>query len=257
MRPVKLIVAGSILAGVAVAIVAGVFLISGDGALARAADRLEHENAGMDIRIETIENGERTVMRGSMVRDATGRRGFMEVQSTFEGQGTIEQNILAVGEDVWIEMPEITHLLPEGKRWVHMVEQTAMVETLTLPDFIDFLRESDTVENLGESTAGGRKLTHYRGKLSAKDLADRIGGETDANFERLLGRQDLLAPVDAWIGDDGSIEKVTMSAEAGGSKVTSHVENVAFGVPADFRPPPEREVVSEEEFNRAMEADEA
>jgi hypothetical protein len=113
----------------------------------------------------------------------------------------------------------------------------------TRPDEVldELVEASEKVEQVDREEIRGVTTTHYRAHIDEKKVAES---------------KDLYPPegliIDAWIDEDGLMRRLRLPF--GGPKDPVQVIDLYdFGVEVSIEPPPEDQVVSEDEFERLME----
>jgi hypothetical protein len=244
-----LIALGSLVA-VAAIVLAGVLLLApGESSLARAAGTMQDQSARLQLNMKMSEGGEEATIEGPMVINAAGDRGHMDVDFAMQGE-MITMTGLIVGKDMWFTSPQLAPLLPEGKRWVHMVENSPMPETLSMSEFEGFLRGADEIDEKGETTIRGQKVTHYEGKVDLRELAEQSDGKMADQLVEMLEGQEVMIPLEAWIGDDGRPVRIHIICEGRDGSADMTVDVLEWGVPVDVEPPPESQTIEESEFDQ-------
>jgi hypothetical protein len=242
-----LLIGGGLIAAVAVIVVVALLSIGGGNSLAEAAENLKGENVRMQVTLGFVEEGEDVSMTGIEVQTADNSRSRYDAKTTVEGlDEPLDQTVLAIGDDVYVRTPAFDEFMPEGKRWVHMVDRTASLTTMSMADHAAFLADADNVEDKGETTIRGRRVTHYQGDVNIRDLAQETGGSLERYWEDNAGDRDLFIPIEAWIGDGGRPERIAVNLP--NNSIT--VDILEFGVPVEVEAPPENQLISEAEFNR-------
>jgi hypothetical protein len=240
-------IAGALVTAALVVLAVVLLATPGGSSLAEAAGRLEAQNVRMHVEYRWVEDGEPTEMTGTALIAATNTRLRMDVKTTFpEADAPMDQTILAIGEDVWIHMPQFDEFLPEGKPWIHMVEQTAGLNSMTASDYARFVAGADDVEEKGTTTIRGRRVTHYAGSVNVREMAEETGGKTEQFYEDKAGNADVFIPIEVWIGDDGRPARIAIDAKT----TTVRADMLEYDVPVDVKPPPASATITEEEFNR-------
>jgi hypothetical protein len=121
--------------------------------------------------------GEPMEMVGEGIGTADGSRGRFDLTYRADG-GQFRMEGILVGDEVWFRSRDFRRFMPNGKRWVHMVDDTMPVRTLTPSQFAKLLAESDGVREVSDAAQlDGRSVTHYAGKLEVGRVVDEVGGE--------------------------------------------------------------------------------
>ncbi len=147
--------------------------------------------------------------------------------------------------------------LPAGKEWVRLdLAQFAKQRGLNLGSLVDsnpnpngalaYLRGSTgQVQDLGKEQVKGAETTHYRTTIDLEQAAKRAKGATRQSLRRVIDVAGIKKlPVDAWVGEDGYVHKVSYRQYSGknqSAKIT--MELYDFGSPVTITPPPAATVI--------------
>jgi hypothetical protein len=138
--------------------------------------------------------------------------------------------------------------LPEGKRWVHLELGSSTPNAMTPSDFAEFLKNAGDVEDKGQGTINGKRVTHYAGTVSTNELAQDTGGETAKRMKALLAGQDIDLPIEAWIDEDNRPVRMAVNLEAKDGTVKITTDILEYGVPVDVQAPPAAEVAERKDL---------
>jgi hypothetical protein len=172
---------------------------------------------------------------GTFSADSTrGRmKGSMEIETqAMEFEGIAVDGVLYMRSD--------TFQLPRGKQWVKTEDPPT--STLSPSEFVRFLRESGSVENVGTEQIRGQETTHFRGPLDLERLAgEESGGELLERLRANPAADDIEMLVDVWVAPDGLPARLTldisMPGQASGSMQVS-ADILEYDVEVDAEPPP-------------------
>lgn len=193
-----------------------------------------------------VTEGERVQVSGEIVSNADSSKALGTMSFKQGDKPAAEMKTLTVDGKQYLQAPEITGELPEGKTWVQTPDANA--GTLTPKQFMDLLRDSGEIEDKGEEDVGGRKTVHLGGPLDLTKLAEYTDNEAlkrQASGENL---DKLDATIDVWIDEEADqIAKMELAMEAEGKKVlSSGAEMLEYGVSLDeIKAPPASEVVTQ------------
>lgn len=249
-----LIVSGAIVA-VAAVFVAVVFVTGRESSLARAAENLDGQNVRMHVTLGYVQDGEEFSMVGTSVQSADGSQARMDVDTLYEGQDEpLPQTYMSIGDDLWVGGKGFEALLPEGKRWIYTVDATAMPQTMTLSEFADFLTEADGIEDKGETVVRGTPATHYQGRVSIRDLAEKSDGAYAKRVAAALRDEDVTLPLEAWISGEGKLVRMALTVDGGKDSFSMTADILEYGAStATIKAPPKDETISEAEFDALTE----
>jgi len=174
----------------------------------------------------TIPNGSIS-MTGEGAFDLKGNRGHLTFTATGTGDGAAASEQIGTMETVYDEfvvymkMPILANVLPEGKTWI-MVDLQKAGEASGI-DFqqltqmgqnnpmqqLDYLQGSKNIEEVGTEEVRGTETTHYKGVIDfdelQKTLPTEVGGSID-KIQELSGIDQ--APIEVWLDGDGLPRRV-------------------------------------------------
>jgi hypothetical protein len=130
------------------------------------------------------------------------------------------------------------------------VDRTSAANTMSMSEFAEFLAGADEIEDKGEVQLRGKATTHYQGRVSAREVAEKTGGETAKRFEEALGDQDVHLPLEAWIDERGLPVRMSLSVGNGSESMSTTVDILEYGVKVDVQPPAAADTMEEDEFNK-------
>jgi len=180
---------------------------------------------------------------GTTVSSADGSTGRAELEYSQQGESFPMESITVDGTS-YLRSPQFEPLLPNGKEWV----RSETGQSLTTDQFVDLLRDSPGVEEVGGETIRGIPSTRLRGPVDVQEMLDRTGGGAAAEVTpEQLAR--MNAQADVWISEDEEeIQRIAMTltvdGEQGALRMTGDV--LGYGVPLDdIQAPAKRLVVDE------------
>jgi hypothetical protein len=242
-----LIVIGALAATGAAIAVAVLALVPGESALAQAAGRYDGQSMRAQMRMKMVEEGEQITMVGTITSNADGTRAYVDAKTTVDGE-TFAQKIVTVDKKIWMEMPELEAIMPEGKRWIHLGEENEFVGKVPASEYIAILEKSESITER-RTKLDGRPVTLYAGKVSAREVAEAAGGQIEAAYRRAAGNRDVLVPLAAWVADGGKLERLRVTFQ--GNEIT--FDDLEYGVRADIAAPGPDETIEEADWERALE----
>jgi len=248
---------------VVVVILAAVLLLPSEDSpgvsLAEAAARIEGQSMHQRVTMRFGDSTGQYEIKGEGVAAADESRGELEMTVAMKGEpGKQRAVVRVIGDEYWGRFPGLQHLMPEGKRWVHAVDNTTPASNLTPSEFVEFLTEADEVSEAGEKTIDGKVTTKYTGIIDLEELADEIGGDTKERLERALEQEnfpDDKRPglnIDAYVsnGDGLPVRLVLWGGESDNDSFYMETDILEYGVPVEVEPPPAAQTIEEAEFNR-------
>jgi hypothetical protein len=236
-------------AALAAAIFAVLSLTDGEGSpLAQAGERIEGQSMRMALDLSMEMKEGRMHADGTGVVSADGTKGVLEVRYTLKGlMRNLPMEIRVVGDDIWMHADRFGSFMPPGKRWVHSRDTETPSESLTPAEYSRFLAGADDVRVVDDdASVRGKPTTYYKGVVNVREIAEKIGGDTQERYERLFGDRSAGVPIEAWIGRDGL--PVRIGVECPTFAMTADI--LDYGVPVNVEPPPAGATIEEDEFDR-------
>ncbi len=180
---------------------------------------------------------------GTTVSSADAATGRAELEYSQQGESFPMESVTVDGTS-YLRSPQFESLLPDGKQWV----RSETGQSLTTDQFVDLLRDSPGVREVGGETIRGTPSRRLRGSVDVQEMLDRAGGGAAAQVtpEQL---ERMNAEADVWISEDEeAIQRIAMTltvdGEDGALRMTGDV--LGYGVPLDdIEAPAERLVVDE------------
>ena len=244
----KLLLVVGALAATGAAIGAAVLALAPSvSALTQVAGRYDNQSTRTQTRMEFVDGGEKVVMVGELWSNANGTRWRFVGDTTVAGE-TVAQTIVGVDRDIWVTMPELLDLMPEGKMWIHMADGDEVVGNTPPSVYISILERSPDI-NERRTRLRGRPVTLYAGKVNAREIAEATGGDFESKYSREVGDRDLLVPVAVWVGDGGKLERLHVKLQSNDLRF----DEIEYGVPANIPALAPEQTVEEAEWNRLLE----
>ena len=164
-------------------------------------------------------------------------------------QRTVYERWLVKGKTYWVRATE------ERRRAVDPFEAvvpfpggpTAPTEVLDL-----ILRSSDEVRVLGEDEVRGTVTTRYRAAIHSEKLIDQLPADTRPAAQDREDWEDRVVNVEAWVDEESRLRRISFGETDAGEVFAATLDLYDFGVEVDVRPPPENEVISQEELDKLM-----
>jgi hypothetical protein len=180
-------------------------------------------------------------------------------QAGLPGSGQIKMVITKAGDHpvMYMQMPQLTSMLPGNKAWIKLDLEQAMSQlgmggsaggmlgaTGQSPaDALAMLRKVASVTEVGKETVDGAETTHYHATVDIAEALKNSGAPADVLGAMSAG-VDTQVPVDVWIGaDDGYVHKlhIVYSTAAGGQSFDGELtmtlsdwgSDVSIDVPSD------------------------
>jgi hypothetical protein len=237
---VRVLVAG-VVATLVLAGCGGEESAGGAGALAvldAAANKVaDTESFRADYVMHSDIEGEEMSFEGEGTFTADSTRGRMQGTMTAPGQGEMTFEGIVADGVMYLKGDQIP--TPQGKEWLKTPDPPA--STLSPSEFARFLRESESVKNVGTEEIRGEQTTHFRGPLDIRELAEESGDEIIQRLSRSPAVDDLRFMIDIWVGPDDlpwrMIANVSMPAQASGSlTITADILEYDVDVNADEPP---------------------
>jgi hypothetical protein len=190
--------------------------------------------------MESDLGGETFSFDGEGTSTADNQRGTMKGTMEISGQ-TIEFEGILDGGFMYIKGEGLG--APAGK-WIKTEDPPT--STMSPTEFVDFLKDSEGVEEVGKEDVGGEPATHYRGPLDLDKLAEESGPAIIQSLKDNPQADKLDLTVDVWVREDGLPARfaleITAPGEAEGSmKVSSDI--LDYDVPVNADPPPASDVI--------------
>ncbi|HEV2061347.1 MAG TPA: hypothetical protein VGR12_00730 [Solirubrobacteraceae bacterium] len=143
--------------------------------------------------------GERMRMEGEGVSAADQSRGRFELDMAIGEQEPKPVEMITADGQMYMRGAMFDGLIPPGKEWFRVPDDSP--STMTPAEFVDFLRGTGDVEEVGTEQVRGRKAIHLRGPLDMKELLERTDSPAARQFSQMPQAEELEATIDVWIDE--------------------------------------------------------
>jgi hypothetical protein len=220
------------------------------GPLAAAAERSGNEESAkwdMEMDVDSSKEGKFS-MTGTALMTADSSRGRMDMNLEIPGEDPVKMEMINIRDEFWMRSPAFD--LPAGKKWMHSVDRGVAPSTMTMREFLDLIRESGDVDELGGERVRGRATTHYKATVSMDDLFERSPDETKRRFREKFKQfegKGLEFPIEVWIDDEELVRRMVIDWKFGKDRMHLAADILDYGVNVPSAPPDESTVVEESE----------
>jgi hypothetical protein len=252
------------MACLSLAALASAVLLAGCGGVATNGDPVAQaatkSAADQSFRF-TLLDGDRPAGEGAYDADAKRLRMRIDVplgKAAPSGIDLVADN--ASGLVVYVHLPFLGPLLPQGKSWVKVdLARAAKAQGLDAgqllqaaagspAELLAALVHAKGSQELGKETVGGVETTHYRATVDPREiLLSKTTGKTRSQLGRALDKaKPAKAPVDVWVGDDGLVRRLRVELPSGGAGFRGGAfteELSGYGDAVDVQLPPAAAVV--------------
>jgi hypothetical protein len=163
------------------------------------------------------------------------------------GPGDVTFDMLALPGAYYYRGGPFGDVLPKGKTWLKIRAKDSPLDQLGQNDpsqMVEYLRAVSDLDELGEEEIRGVQTTHYSAKIQLDKMADRLEPKDAQRLQAMLrGAAITEIPLEAWIGDDGYVHRITMNWHVAGGSVVLSMEMFGFGEPVELPTPRPRDVV--------------
>jgi len=219
--------------------------------VAAAATKTQQAGAAR-VRFAVHVSGAKTfAVRGSGVIDGTSSELTFNTDLQQLGGDSIKVISLEQNDDyvLYLQLGALASQLPTGKHWVELnvskLGKSAGIDLGTLlsgsqiqpGDLLSMLQaEGAKIRNLGSTTVDGTATTHYRVTIDTAKALEAQG----LTSPLLAGAAAELpkVPVDAWIGKDGLVRRIQLSAAAAQGRLGMTVDLSDYGTNVSISAPP-------------------
>jgi hypothetical protein len=164
------------------------------------------------------------------------------------------------GDTVYFNWPSLMTWLPKDKPWLRSAESDDPFdpEAKALHDptrLLHFLRSTSIdVRRVGTEAIGGAQTTHYEGTLDLQKIVDRAPADERPLLQEDLDfmKQDTATTISYGLWVDASDITRRLRVDGGDGRSSETIDFFDYGVTVDVQPPPESEVLSDDEFAALM-----
>jgi hypothetical protein len=139
-------------------------------------------------------------------------------------------------------------MMPKGKTWIHMTDETSVPQTMTPSEFLEFLRESEDIEDVGTEDVRGEQAVHLRGPVDVMELAEKTDSKAAERFSKMPGAQKLEMLIDVWVVEaDNRMTRMKATVSHPDQKGAIEVggDLLEYDVPLDKAQEPDEDEVAE------------
>jgi hypothetical protein len=229
-----------------------------DARLAAAADRTAKETTSrmkFDVRATSAKESFRFTGEGNVNDDGSKMR--MKGTLTEPGSDGFDMDMIMIRDVAYIRSASFEGVLPPGKRWMRVVDETSAPQTMGMSEFVELLRATEETEVVGAERVNGRQTTHFKSRVGFDELLEKSPKETADRMRKLFqgAADEAVLPIEVWIGEDDLIWRMVVDmdqgdigggAGEGGVKMTTDI--LEYGVEVDADPPPANTVADESEL---------
>lgn len=140
--------------------------------------------------------------------------------------------------------------LPPGKEWLKTPDPPT--STMAPSEFVEFLRGSEGIEEVGTEEIRGKQTTHFRGPIDLEKLAEESGPDIVQELRKSPEAKDMKFIADVWVDEEGLPARLNMEIshpDASGSLKMSS-ELLEYDVPLDVEAPPAEDVADPGELGQ-------
>ncbi len=171
---------------------------AGPAAIVNAAVNASDDTESYRMRfgMDSDLGGQKLAMDGEIVSSADS--GVAHFKGRFaQGGAPKEMEFISRGEDNFIRGEIIDSALPDGKEWLRLGDETPT--TMTPPEFLEFLRSSPSIKEVGREDVRGERAVHLRGPLDMKKLAESTSSAAAQKLAKIPQAEEMKVVVDVWI----------------------------------------------------------
>lgn len=210
-----------------------------------------------DITIEANGEVDNTSGLSHMTMDMSSVFGAMGDEAGLPADAGMME-VIVDGDTTYMKSSLFSMLGDDSKPWMKVPTEDQGSVTSGAPSdpskFLEFLENTGSeIEEVGTEEVRGVETTHIRTVLDTEallaDAPEEDKAEMQAQLDELGGAFDEI-PVEAWVGEDGMVRRITMTfdfaatgdAELGNTAMDITVEMYDFGEPVDISVPDPSEV---------------
>jgi hypothetical protein len=115
------------------------------------------------------------------------------------------------------------------------------------------LAASEETKLLGEENVRGVEARHFRAQVDGRKLLEQLPSDKRPDPEEVWG--DRFIPVELWIDEESRLRRLKLSeefSEDGPDSMVMTIELFDYGVEVDVQPPPEEQLISQEELDELI-----
>jgi hypothetical protein len=165
------------------------------------------------------------------------------------GEPAVPMEMILIGDEGWYRGKTFDEILPPGREWMYMKDEELGQQSLTPEQFVDLLRDTPEIEEVGREDVRGASATHLRGPIDLQEAADRVGSgplyELVKKSPGMVERMD--ATIDAWIDEEDRLRRVglVISVQDAPGKMEMTADFLEEDVSLDDVKPPPSELVAD------------
>lgn len=204
------------------------------------------ENVRLTLGRETLMN----IRQSGLLR--LGPRGTTAYDLKFTG--AVRMRLIGVHGRTYMQSPELTDELPEGKKWVRLTDISADTGS-SIVNVLDPKVLKTLLKTTRSKVSGGRvdgvRTVVYRGSITLRQLAKvaPTARDTADALKTLNNKKPVTVPWKLWVGRDRLPRRLTASIgletskERGDAKITSDTRFSGWGTTTPVKAPPAAEVI--------------
>jgi hypothetical protein len=171
---------------------------AGPAAIVSAAVKASEDTDSYKMRfgMDSDLGGQKIAMDGEIVSSADSGVAYFKGQFA-QGGPPKSMEFISRGKDNYVRGELVEGALPAGKKWLRMGDETPT--TMTPPEFLEFLRTSPSIKEVGRDDVRGERAVHLRGPLDMKKLAESTSSAAAQKFAKIPQAEEMKVVVDVWI----------------------------------------------------------
>jgi hypothetical protein len=159
------------------------------------------ESYRMAYKLKSDIEGQVFAMDGEGISAADSSRGRFKGEFTADGE-TFDMEFIAIGKDQWFRGGPFKDVIPKGKSWLHVNDPTAFNSTMTPSEFLEFLRESPEISEVGREDVRGQRSVHLRGPVDIVELVKKTDSRAAEQFSKIPRASEMDMVIDVWVAED-------------------------------------------------------
>jgi hypothetical protein len=229
MRRGTLGIVGGAAALIVGAVAAYLLIGSGGPSVAQAGERLSEDP--VRLRVENVDvtpdGRHRSTIEGVVL--PAGETGRVTVTSIREGEAEERSEWIFRPGESWVRHDA-------GEDWYHFVDDDTGPIVLTPRDYARMLEIAEEIREIDEH--------HYKAVFDVRRFTDGDGSNTEERLRGMFSPRVTRQPVEAWLDDDGSLNRIHLSMRtAGGARYESSATFLEIGAKPDIEPPAAETVI--------------